>query len=105
MSMSWEEIAEERMKEIRRLRGVVRQLEEESKELKSSPASWGETPLEGSFTLMDIADRLNALGYESSDAKCHIVDKYITENFDADEGVNWSVIDRAIIQSEANIKR
>lgn len=99
MSMSWEEIAEERMKEIRRLRGVVRELEEEINNLKVS------TSLESSFTLMDIADRLNALGYESSDAKCHIVDKYITENFDADEGVNWSVIDRAIIQSEANIKR
>jgi hypothetical protein len=98
MSMSWEEIAEERMKEIRRLRGVVRKLEEEIKELKSSPASWGETPLESSFTLMDIADRLNVLGYEPSDGKCRIVDKYITENFDADIGVNWSAIDKAIIQ-------
>lgn len=99
MSMSWEEIAEERMKEIRRLRGVVRELEEEINNLKVS------TSLESSFTIMDISERLNALGYESSDAKCHIVDKYITENFDADEGVNWSVIDRAIIQSEVNIKR
>ncbi|GAB1537147.1 MAG: hypothetical protein LRY50_13885 [Geovibrio sp.] len=93
MSMSWEEIAEERMKEIRRLRGVVRELEEEINNLKVSTSS-----LESSFTLMDIADRLNVLGYEPSDGKCRIVDKYITENFDADIGVNWSAIDKAIIQ-------
>lgn len=92
IAKSWEEIAEASTKEIQRLRGVVRELEEEINNLKAS------TSLESSFTLMDISERLNALGYESSDAKCRIVDKYITENFDADIGVNWSAIDKAIIQ-------